>query len=189
MNCEEYFELITGYADGELREAEVVLLTQHLTACAKCHQHLKEISALKNLLKQYAATKALVPSLGFSQKILQSVHKEIPVFGKKGLSWTSKYPLSVWATAAVLFLILLAGIFYFQQMGVQEPSKNTYYVEMKPKTQKNIYYVEAKLDSPPAHESGNTDFNNIDDYLYQHAMEGLRTPLTDNTVFVGYMNR
>lgn len=188
MNCEEYFELITGYADGELRDAEVVLLTDHLNACARCHQHLKEVNALKNLLRQYAAMKAQVPSLGFSQKIMQSVQKEIPGSRKKVLLWLSKHSFPVWATAAVLFLIFLAGIFYFQQTGAQRPSKDTYYSEVKPKAQQDRY-LEAKLDPPPAHELGNTDFNNIDDYLYQHAMEGLRTPLTDNTVFVGYMNR
>lgn len=173
MNCENYSELITGYVDGELMDAEVALLLSHLNDCTRCYKYFEDINGVKDLLKRYAATKVLSPSLGFSQKIMRSVQRGIPNSRKKIFWRFSLQPSITWVAAAMIVVMLFAGILYLRT-SVQKPSESTYY---------------AGTISLPSGNAENADFNNIEDYLYQHAMEVSRTPLTDNTVFVGYMDR
>jgi len=174
MYCEDYSELITGYLDGELTETEVAQLAGHLNVCTRCYRCLEDIGHLKGLLKQYASTKVLSPSLRFSRKVLRGIQKETTGARKK-ISWrTLARPLTAWvAAAAMLLLTLFAGILYSWMEAPKSPPPSYY----------------AGTISPQADKLEGEDFDNIEDYLYQHAMEVSRTSLTDNTVFVGYLSR
>jgi anti-sigma factor RsiW len=211
MHCEDYSELIVGYVDGELADAEVVLLTNHVSDCKRCCKSLQDINDLKSLLQQYAATRVLPPSLGFSRKVMQDVQKEAPILRRRVFWWVYRQPGTTWIAAATILLALLAGFLYLQ---IQAQKSSPY--EARSDQQKPIeladssrsYRITISSKKPSSEVAGpslssysqnyliplpsqvgpeKTDLNNIKDYVYQHAMGGSRTPLTDNTVLVDYI--
>ena len=58
LNCEKIEELLGGYLDSELSEAERVKVDGHLAICISCTHTLKEIKSVKSLLNDLPAEKA-----------------------------------------------------------------------------------------------------------------------------------
>lgn len=55
MNCQEHFEALSAYVDGDLPPGEVVLIEVHLPQCQGCDSQLKSMRALKNAISKLLA--------------------------------------------------------------------------------------------------------------------------------------
>ncbi len=104
MKCEEYIELLSEYADGELSPEKTAQVEAHLACCEKCRNYLDQLCALK---LEMADMSEPVPQ-ELHNRVMQAVSAEknkkvikIPFYRKKVFGWA----------IAACFMIAVIGAF------------------------------------------------------------------------------
>ncbi|MCL7749666.1 anti-sigma factor family protein [Halalkalibacter alkaliphilus] len=104
MKCEQkYEELIQKLVDSEATDEEKKQLDQHLTSCAPCRQHLKE---LKKVIAFVQSASHIEAPPSFTKDVMARLPERKQT--SKWKQWTRKHPLLV--SAAVFFLLMLASV-------------------------------------------------------------------------------
>ena len=105
ISCDRAAELISAELDGELTQAEIVLLEEHLARCAPCRALQADFQALHQALLEAAAHWTAEPPAGLTQQVLDRVRAEKTIPARQSSRrWTRWAPL-----AAVLALAVIGG--------------------------------------------------------------------------------
>jgi predicted anti-sigma-YlaC factor YlaD len=80
MSCEHYRQLLTGYVDEELADAQREQLESHLSACEACARELEELVAFKEHL---AMLKFKEPSDAELERYWSRVYNRL----ERGVGW------------------------------------------------------------------------------------------------------
>jgi hypothetical protein len=109
MNCENFENLINGYLDRELPDAQQKECGEHLLSCGKCAASIEEHTSIDKLLKE---SEAPLPDeaywMGFDARLREKVDK-----AEEKKPWWNffvviKRPQVRWVAAAVTLLIIIA---------------------------------------------------------------------------------
>src|SRR5512147_1755259 len=86
MSCQEKFESLSAYLDGELKGAELEAFRKHLAGCADCRRELAEQETLWALLGEVRAD---APSPDLTGRIMRQVAPESRKVGSfaRTLGW------------------------------------------------------------------------------------------------------
>lgn len=125
MNCREVQELLSAYLDGYLGSAEKKELEEHLKSCNKCFSELETLENTIQLLNSLREEK-ITPPPELKNNIMEYVRSE-----NSHNFWRNRFLLRKVAVAAV-FLLVLAGSYYFYQVNSFSPklASETKTVEM-----------------------------------------------------------
>lgn len=105
MKCpEEIVQIMHDVLDEEATKEDQMKLKEHMKTCADCKHHYEELKKTESFLLSSPSLKA--PD-GFTSKVMQQLPQEKKRVGIK--RWMKSHPLM---TAAVLFLVLMAGSVY-----------------------------------------------------------------------------
>lgn len=103
MKCEEYIELLSEYADGELSPEKTAQVEAHLAQCEKCRAYLDQLCILKLEMEDMSEP---VPQ-ELHSRIMQAVSAErnkkvvrIPFYRRKAFGWA----------IAACFMIAVIGV-------------------------------------------------------------------------------
>ena len=100
MDCREYQMQISLFVDGELDEARVRALREHLALCPDCHRAFERVSALNGRVHSY---RSLRPRPGLAQRVKDRVAAE----RNRADQRTS---LPVWSRVPLAAMIVLLAI-------------------------------------------------------------------------------
>gem|GEM_PF-1414325 len=114
MNCREVQELLSAYLDGYLGSAEKKELEKHLKSCNKCLSELETLQHTIRLLNSLREEK-ITPPPELKNNIMEYVRSE-----NSYSFWHNRFLLRKVAIAAV-FLLVLAGSYYFYQVNSFSP--------------------------------------------------------------------
>ncbi len=111
MDCKVAKGMMHSYLDGELPREEIFLLREHVSSCPSCSKHLDELE--KTDAAVYMAFETMKAESKYdeaaSSELYNRIMMQIPNKKKKKSNFIRKlykYPL---LTAAVVFLIVIAG--------------------------------------------------------------------------------
>lgn len=123
--CEEYWQLLNARLDGELSPDDAARLEQHLAQCPHCRQSAEDLDVLQAAMRDLPVVAA---PAGFKDKVMAAVAADnvIPLAPVKR-PW-KKYL----STAAVLALIVGAGILYRLPSGAPGNDKGTVFPAATP---------------------------------------------------------
>jgi anti-sigma factor RsiW len=114
MICERCNSRLSAYIDGMLSAAEVRELNEHLAECRRCRDDLREIQAVRTILRRLPEHEARP---GFWDDALRTVR----VRGRKRrVQWSPRYAAS--AAAAALALAALVVMTHHDQAGDSMPN-------------------------------------------------------------------
>ncbi|MCA0989533.1 anti-sigma factor family protein [Guptibacillus algicola] len=105
MKCpKEIVRMMHNVLDEEATREEQLTVQNHLKTCSDCKEHYEELKRTESFLLSSPSLKA--PD-GFTSKVMQQLPQEKKTVWIK--RWMKSHPLM---TAAVLFLVLMAGSVY-----------------------------------------------------------------------------
>ncbi|MFN7182327.1 MAG: anti-sigma factor family protein [Planctomycetota bacterium] len=110
MKCKKVKRKLSAYLDGELKEVENKIISEHLEKCINCKNEFTNLSNQDKFLKQL---ETIEPSVNFrsvfSKKLTSITSLKEDIQKIQGLSW---FPLP--AMSFLIFLIILnLSIFFF----------------------------------------------------------------------------
>ena len=105
--CENYWEALNAFADGECSPEEEAALRAHLADCAACREALAELTALHDGFPHWEDE--AVPE-GFADSVLQKIAENPPQAPKKA---KRHRPGAAWASLAACLgvMVLLGSLF------------------------------------------------------------------------------
>ena len=119
MNCEAYFELISGHVDGQNDPAQEAALQAHLSVCPACRETLALLSGLET---QTAALQSEAPP-ALKPRVMEAIRKESAK--QKRRRWLGP-GAGLGAIAAVLALLLGTGVIRLpQRSSMQAEARST----------------------------------------------------------------
>lgn len=120
MNCAECKELLIGFLEGLIDQAEKQRISEHIRSCADCTAELEKIEKLhKSLVRNGEALGESDLEAEVFNRILREQKEKLKAAGDSGQTinfWRliMKSPIIKFAAAAV---IIAAGLFFFTQPG------------------------------------------------------------------------
>ena len=105
--CENYWEALNAFVDGECSPEEEAKLRAHLTECEACREALAELTALRGGFPHWEDEEVLE---GFADSVLQKIAENPQQAPKKG---KRKRSSTAWASlAACLGIMVLLGTLF-----------------------------------------------------------------------------
>src|SRR5215472_2093612 len=142
QKCEQVAPLLVFYACGEADAKEIVLIEQHLVACAACRQQLAEEKNFQSVLASQPQEADLLDASGILLSQCRSelaenlddivkppVLEKTPVFSAFR-RWMALRP--VWSGVALVVIGLLAGVQASQWLAARNPNPLEQAVNVRP---------------------------------------------------------
>jgi hypothetical protein len=111
MNCQDFEELLSAYADGELSRTQREFIEEHLAGCADCRATLAKFEAVG---RQLASLRETPASPDISKSTLSKIKAASP-FGKPFGRWLRP------VTAAAAIVAVIAILLVVQPWGIESP--------------------------------------------------------------------
>jgi hypothetical protein len=102
MNCQDFEEMLSAYADGELSRTQREFIEEHLSGCAHCRETLASFTAVGRLL---ATLGEMPPAPDVKETTVLKI-KAASAFGKSSKHWLR--PVLVSAAAVMILALFLA---------------------------------------------------------------------------------
>ena len=134
MNCTRIQEMIPLFVEGDLDDLNTTRVAGHLKLCAVCSQSLLEFQESQQALKSYRTP--AFDNLFFEQlknSILTEIERSqphVPFFQSMFDSWRLTSAL---ATAALLMIAIVLGLYLYNRQAEMAPSPQPQRVEEHPK--------------------------------------------------------
>lgn len=127
MNCEKFENLISGYLDGELSDAERKECEAHISSCEKCAASLEEYSSLEKMLKE---SESPLPDEGYWAGFDARMREKVDKAAEKAPWWNFflviKRPPAQWLAAAVtLMIIVVFGMPILMEIALNERNERS----------------------------------------------------------------
>ncbi|WP_048601018.1 zf-HC2 domain-containing protein [Rubeoparvulum massiliense] len=101
LTCEQVHRMMHQYLDGDLPEAEQVLLRRHLQTCTTCEAHLRQLEKTIALVRSIPQPRV---SEDFTERLMQQLPQP-----KRKRNWQSRFKQHPILAAAAIFFLLMAG--------------------------------------------------------------------------------
>ncbi|WP_202081284.1 zf-HC2 domain-containing protein [Caldalkalibacillus salinus] len=103
MTCQDAKKLIHEYLDGDLSQAEIEQLHQHIDQCPECREDMRSLEQTVTLLQGHSDSKVEAP-VNFVDNVMTRLPQKDTKHQLK--SWVKGHPFIV---AATLFLVLMSS--------------------------------------------------------------------------------
>jgi len=108
--CRKIRELLSGFLDGELNEAEQKLVEDHLIECPLCQKHLARLQDLDQIIKEIEVER---PSHDFHLRLARRLKQEYDLRRPRPYLPFLNRLIPLAAAAAVIIIILLSTHLFF----------------------------------------------------------------------------
>ena len=129
MKCDDCFDLLEEYIDGEAAERDAARVSAHLITCAACTQEFEALTAQREVYARYDREIVVSPAL-WNAIAARTVEQRAVDKGSRfsfgewlaGLSATPRYAFG--GTAAVVVLALMIGFVFLRTRTSNTPTRN-----------------------------------------------------------------
>ena len=101
VNCEQVWQEISSYVDGDVDAALRPAMEEHFRTCARCASVL---AGTRNVVRLYADERMLEVPAGFSQRLEKRLSKNVAASGRRWSSW------SAWLVPVAAMALIAGGV-------------------------------------------------------------------------------
>ena len=116
VNCEQVWQEISNYIEGDVDPTLRVDMEEHFQICAKCRSVLE---GTRNVIALYGDERMLEVPAGFSRRLEQRLVRNARV-GKEWSSWTA------WLVPAAALLLIAGGVKLASSVAFKAPLKSAH---------------------------------------------------------------